>query len=164
MHKDVAISLDGCLAHVASGSSFWACGGLRQCETCGFSKQDVEAESSGEVSAHTNEARPPGAHTNAEAEPKVTPVRRSSRLAGASGVQVPEAWYLPDGFCVQQRVPSAEELDDLEAAEMALVGRRLMYNWLPPVRLPSTLGTYATEGTHAAQGTQGTHTPPSGNV
>ena len=66
--QEGAISLDGCLAHVASGSSRWACGGLRLCEPCGFSKQDVEAESRSYVSAHTDESHP-GAHMN-EAEPK----------------------------------------------------------------------------------------------
>ena len=135
MRRARELSLDGCLAHVASGSSRWACGGLRLCEPCGFSKQDVEAESRGEVSAHTNEAHSSGAHTN-EAESEAAPVRRSSRLAGTSDTsdsQVPQEWFLPDGFRVQQKVPHTKELDDPEAAEVALVGRHFMYNWLPPV-------------------------------
>ena len=125
--KNVTISLDGCLAHVASGASRWACGGLRQCEPCGFSKQDVEAEGRSYVGAH-----PPGAHTN-EAASEAAPVRRSSRLAGPSGLQVPQEWFLPDGYCVQQKAPDAEALDELEVAQMVLVNRRIMYNWLPPV-------------------------------
>ena len=128
---DVEVSLDGCLAHVASGSSRWACGGLRQCEICGFSKQDVVAESRTYVSAHTDESHP-GAHTN-EAELKAAPVRRSSRLAGPSGLQVPQEWFVPDGWCVQQRAPDAAELDDLEDALKGLLNKRIMYNWLPPV-------------------------------
>ena len=129
---DVEVSLDGCLAHVASGSSRWACGGLRQCEPCGFSKQDVEAESRSYVSAHTDESHP-GAHMN-EAEPKAAPpVRRSSRLAGPSGLQVPQEWFVPDGWRVQQKAPDAEVLDDLEEALTVLLNKRIMYNWLPPV-------------------------------
>ena len=137
---DREVSLDGCLAHVASGSSRWACGGLRQCEPCGFSKQDVEAESRSHVSAHTDELHPgahtdeshPGAHTN-EAESKAAPVRRSSRLAGLSGLQVPHCWFVPEGWCVQQKAPDAEALDDLEEALKFLLNKRIMYNWLPPV-------------------------------
>ena len=132
--KDVTVSLDGCLAHVASGSSRWACGGLRQCESCGFYKQDVEAESRSYVSAHTNEEHEEytGARTN-EAVSEAAPVRRSSRLAGPSGLQLPQAWFLPDGWCVQQKVPAAEALDDLDVALKVLVNKRIMYNWLPPV-------------------------------
>ena len=128
---DVQVSLDGCLAHVASGSSRWACGGLRQCEPCGFSKQDVEAESRSYLSARMDEADP-GAHTDG-AESGAAPVRRSSRLAGSSGLTAPQEWFLPDGWRVQQKAPDAEALDNLEVALVVLVDQRIMYNWLPPV-------------------------------
>jgi hypothetical protein len=129
---------------------------LRQCEPCGFSKQDVEAESRSYVSAHTDELHPsahtdeshpsahtneshPSAHTN-EAESKAAPVRRSSRLADPSGLQVPQEWFVPGGWCVQQKAPDAEALEDLEEALKVLLNKRIMYNWLPPVCASQLVG------------------------
>jgi hypothetical protein len=283
------ISLDGCLAHVASGSARWACGGLRQCEPCGFSKQDVLAESRSALSAPIDRARDaaaadgaasssdaamvdappaaaavrasasdaamvgsppaaarkdesgqllkwmyrggcaphgmqtivaggkviddllgeatvishgpsiefsggamvlrftgegaaacqlvsaelvrcamvpptaptptpesvppvaaqgrdarvmdqalgPDAHTNGT-QSEAGHIRRSGRLAAQSGYKAPQGWFLPDGFRVQRKAPSAEELDDEEPEEDTLVGKRISYNWLPPVCVSPT--------------------------
>ena len=106
------VSLEGCLAHVASGSSRWWCGGLRQCECCGFSKEDVLAES-----CHASEAD------------DVHGVQSEAATAK-------RGWFVPAGFVVQRDAPSARELEFGNDAGDALVGRRLLYNWQPPVCVP----------------------------
>ena len=118
----ITVDLRGCFAHVASGSSSWACGGLRVCEPCGFSKLDVEAEACHECS---NPSNPPD--TSPLDQSHVAPRRtRSTWLA--------KQWFLPDGYRVQSGPPSEVQLAAGAAEGAALVGRRLLWNWLPPVR------------------------------
>ena len=120
-----SVSLDGCLAHVASGSRTWACGGLRQCEPCGFVKEDVVAESL--WLQHSGSS-------GLDAGPPLRGVPRG----------LPKPWFMPEGYEVQEEAPREEVLMFGNEEGQSLVGRVILYNWFPPVYAdkhskPSTL-------------------------
>jgi hypothetical protein len=65
--------------------------------------------------------------------PKERPARKPKKAAAAAEEEDAGyvAWYVPDGFTLQEQAPSEEELAFAAEASAAdsLVGRRLLYKW-----------------------------------